>query len=661
MNAKRIFLSILLGMVSIGMEARDIPFIGAQVFIEPGQTDSDVSGWFRTMKDCGMKACRIRMFESYCHGKDGWDFSLFDRAFDYAHENGIGVFATIFPDMEGNGIGGFKFPVDAVHEKTVNAFTDALVAHFKDHPALKAWVLINEPGVEGVLPDEPFTNARFEEWKKSHPHKTFTPEGYPVLVHFDTERFLLEYNTDYLASIARRVRAIDPAHQIHVNNHQIFRNAAEYDFPAWREFLSSLGASAHPSWHFGYFPRERYNLAMAANCDIIRSGAGPIPWLITELQAGNNTYSAFNAFCPTPEELAQWMWTGIGEGAGGVIFWTLNPRGVGGEAGEWALLNMQGGVSARSEVARKTALAISSNADIFANAMPLESPVSILYARESLWAEKQVQLGDLTDSDYEGRHEGGVMKSAVAMYQALMEHGLKPQFGEMGEYDWTREDYSGKAVIISGQVCIPRHYYASLRSFVEKGGTLLVEGLSFFYDEYMSDVFGHGFPLSDVFGATLEEVFCSPGDQKIDVGGRKMWVHLWEGILNADGRKTRRADHAYGRGRVVWIPSMIGLGAVRKGAVKKLSAIIRDAIRVEEQPLSFSRYGKGLSLQVLCSGKTFVSVVSNSGHQGKVVRIKTGLRRGKTLFSQAPDGKRCRHFGKYVFLPAGATVVDCWE
>ena len=661
MSAKRILIGILLGMVSIGMTARDLPFIGAQVFIEPGQTDSDVSGWFSTMKDCGMKACRIRMFESYCHGENGWDFSLFDRAFNYAQENGIEVFATIFPDMEGNGIGGFKFPVDAAHEKTVNAFTDALVAHFKDHPALKAWVLINEPGVEGVLPDQPFTKARFEEWKKAHPHKEFTPEGYPVLVHFDTERFLLEYNSGYLASIAARVRAIDPVHQIHVNNHQIFRNAAEYDFPAWREFLSSLGASAHPSWHFGYFGRERYNLAMAANCDIIRSGASPIPWLITELQAGNNTYSAYNAFCPTPEELAQWMWTGIGEGAGGVIFWTLNPRGVGGEAGEWSLLNMQGGMSERSEVAKKTAKAISSYADIFADAKPLESPVSILYTRESLWAEKQVQLGDLTDSAYEGRHEGGVMKGSAAMYQALMERGLKPQFGEMGEYDWTLDDYSGKAIILSGQICIPRHYYAPLRNFVEKGGTLLVEGLSFFYDEYMSDVFGHGFPLSDVFGATLEEVFCNPGDTRMDIGGRKMWVHLWNGVLKADNLKTRRLDHSFGRGRVVWIPSMIGLGAVREGTVKELSALLTDALKIEGAPISFSRYKEGLSLQALSSGNGLVSVVSNSGKRCRVVRIKTGLSRSKTIFTQAPDGKSCRHFGKYIILPAGATSVDFWE
>lgn len=660
MSAKRFIFIVLVIMASISIKAQEAPVIGAQVFIEPGQTDAQVSGWFRTMKDCGFKVCRIRMFESYCHGADGWDFSLFDRAFNYADENGVQVYATIFPDMEGNGIGGFKFPVDAAHEKTVNAFTDALVAHFKDHPALKAWVLINEPGVEGVLPDEPFTNARFEAWKRAHPHEAFTPEGYPVLVPFDKERFLLEYNTEYLNSIAERIRAIDPVHQLHVNNHQIFRNAAEYDFPAWRNFLTTLGASAHPSWHFGYFSRQRYNVAMAANCDIIRSGAGPIPWLITELQAGNNTYSAYNAFCPTPEELAQWMWTGIGEGAKGVFFWTLNPRGVGGEAGEWALLNMQGGMSARSEVAKKTAEALADNADLFAQAKPVESPVSVLYTRESLWAEKQVQLGDQNDSQYEGRHEGGAMKSAVAMYQALMELGLKPQMGEMSEYDWNGEDYSGRSIILAGQVCIPRRYYEPLRTFVEKGGTLLVEGLSFFYDEYMFDVFGNGFPLADVFGGTLEEVFCQPGDRKLDIGGKKMWVHLWDGVIRADGKLTHRLDHSYGSGRVVWIPSMIGLGAVREGSLNQLAGILESALE-PDAPIRFSRYRKGLTLQVLGSGDGLISVVSNSNSYSTLVRLKSARKISRTLFFQTRDGKPCRHIGRFILLKPGATVVSYWE
>jgi len=56
--------------------------LGAQVFIEPGQTQKETEQWFKILKENGMNVCRIRMFESYMHKADGsWDFSLFDRAF----------------------------------------------------------------------------------------------------------------------------------------------------------------------------------------------------------------------------------------------------------------------------------------------------------------------------------------------------------------------------------------------------------------------------------------------------------------------------------------------------------------------------------------------------------------------------------------------------
>lgn len=52
-----------------------VPFVGAQVFIEPGQTSSQIDGWFKTMAENGMTMCRIRMFESYMKQSDGhWDF-----------------------------------------------------------------------------------------------------------------------------------------------------------------------------------------------------------------------------------------------------------------------------------------------------------------------------------------------------------------------------------------------------------------------------------------------------------------------------------------------------------------------------------------------------------------------------------------------------------
>lgn len=51
--------------VAQSLDRDDALFVGAQVFIEPGQTDAQVDGWFRTLRENGMGVCRIRMFESY--------------------------------------------------------------------------------------------------------------------------------------------------------------------------------------------------------------------------------------------------------------------------------------------------------------------------------------------------------------------------------------------------------------------------------------------------------------------------------------------------------------------------------------------------------------------------------------------------------------------
>ncbi|MBR1872534.1 MAG: beta-galactosidase [Bacteroidales bacterium] len=646
--------------------AQDLPMVGAQVFIEPGQTDKQVKRWFAAMKECGMKVCRIRMFEAYSKAPDGsWDFFLFDRAFDAAQANDIQVFATIFPDVEGNGIGGFKFPVDDEHEAAIDRFTEALVSHFKNHPALRGWVLINEPGVEGVLPDEPYTRARFAEWKEAHPNPAFTPEGYPNLVTFDKERFLLEYNTWYLARIAEHIRKVDPGHELHVNNHQIFKNIAEYDFPSWRQFLTSLGASAHPSWHFGYFDRRRYTVAMSANCEIIRSGAGDLPWWITELQGGNNTYSAFNAFCPTPSEIAKWLWTGIGQGTKGVIFWSLNPRGVGGEAGEWSLLDMQGELSGRAVAARDSAIALKKNSDLFSSALPAESLISILYTRESLWAEKQVQLGDLSDPLYEGRHEGGVMKSVAAMYDILMENGVKATIGEMSEYNWDEDSYAGLCIILPGQVCIPRRYYDNIRDFVKKGGKLIVEGLSFYYDEYMQNVFGGDFELSDVLGGRIREIYCDKGDRKIRIGGLKMWVHLWDAELlnDASGESLRIIHNKYGRGTVTWVPSMIGLGAIRTGHRRVFSKFMMQELRpiTEALPMMFRRRRSGIAVQYLKCDEGYITVVSSSARHRRKVRFLTDMKVRRLIYTISPDGVPGKAKNRKVKVHAGATVVAFWR
>ena len=158
----------------------EVPVFGAQIFIEPGQTEADFDTWFLRLKENGMKTTHIRMFESYMHKPDGtWDFSLFDMAFKAAEKYDIKVYATIFPYTEKTDIGGFKFPRDEKHLQSIAVYIEKLVTHYSKFISMYVWVLINEPGVGGKINENDFTKAKYNEWLKINPAKEFTKKRLP--------------------------------------------------------------------------------------------------------------------------------------------------------------------------------------------------------------------------------------------------------------------------------------------------------------------------------------------------------------------------------------------------------------------------------------------------------------------------------------------------
>ena len=70
-----------------------VPLVGAKVFIEPGQTATQINIWFKRLKEAEMYITRIRMFENYMRKPDGtWNYTLFDYAFKAGEKYGIKIF-----------------------------------------------------------------------------------------------------------------------------------------------------------------------------------------------------------------------------------------------------------------------------------------------------------------------------------------------------------------------------------------------------------------------------------------------------------------------------------------------------------------------------------------------------------------------------------------
>lgn len=599
------------------LEKSDVPFFGAQIFIELGQTPSQIESWFKTLSENKMTVCRIRMFESYMLQPDGnWDFTLFDHAFQAAEKYGIKVYATFFPATEKTDIGGWKFPKDEDQKAAFSRYIKALVTHYKDFSSLYGWVILNEPGMNGHYPQTDFFQNARKRWDKTHPIRDFKENGFPILMTTRDKEFLNEFTTGFLGWIAGEIRRYDTSHDIHVNPAGVFSNYGEYDFPSWRHFLTSLGGSAHPSWHFGYFTRQQYSLAMLALSEILRSGAGDMPWFMTEIQGGNNTYSGGNAICPTSEEIAQWLWIVLGcEGKGG-IFWMLNPRSSGIEAGEWAMIDFQGKPSERLTAAKEVAKIVGSHTDIFRNPRIIPSGIDIIYIKETLWAEN---LMGKNHDPHQGRNHGAVIKSPIACFKALTERGLNVGLKEMNEYDFSQADYTGRSIIISNQISIPTYYRKNLETFVSRGGTLLVEGLSAFFDEDLHNTMNTGFTFERLFGGNISEFILKDNTFTINVGKYELPAHLWQGKI-AD-KAAPVSEYSFGKGRVIWFPSNIALGAWTSKDFKPLSDYLYETLPKADEVLSFDKYHENVLLRTLKTDKRKLLICVNKSGEKETITL----------------------------------------
>ncbi len=662
-----VFISMTSLYVSSQTSTTDVPMIGAEIFIEPGQTPAEIDTWFKRMKEAGMTITRIRMFERYMRTPDGgWNYQLFDEAYKAGEKYGIKIYGNLFPATPFTDVGGFKFPRDEAHLKSIAEYIKNLATHFRKYKSCYGWVPINEPG-SGGLPKDSFTKDKFREWKTLQPVSAYNSKGYE---HFDfaEEQFLLDYNVWFLKWLTDEIHKYDPGRIIHVNNHALFQNVAEYNFPEWRKFLTSLGGSAHASWHFGYFQRAQYTMGMSATSEILRSGAGSLPWLMTELQGGNNTYSGYDAMCPTKEEITQWLWTTIGTESKGAIFWSLNPRASGIEAGEWALLNFQDQPSDRMEAAAAVANTINKNEQLFASAKLVESGITILYVREALWVEKKLQTGG---TFYEGRNTGGVMKSALGYFEALSEMGLQANFKEISEFDFSKNDYTGSTLILAHQVAIPSVYWKALEAFVSKGGKLLVDGLTGYYDEKAICIMKTGFPFEKLFGGVITE-FKVAGNLftiKLADPALALPAHLWLGTIQPSTSKpigtisnevvATRND--FGKGQVVWIPSLIGLGSRISKDYSKLTDLLNNEAKqsITSVPFKFKARQAGMLMKTLKSGNAYLTIIINKStvHKNLMLTINNEKLKPEIIFTN----KQGKVSGKGIQIHPEETMVIQWK
>jgi len=670
MKPKHLFFTFTFILLSFSINAQKegLPFVGAQVFIEPGQTNEEVENWFRILQEQKMTVCRIRLHETHMHKPDGtWDFKHYDLAFKMAEKYGVKIFATLYPKEISPDWRLEKLPQSKEHLISLEKYIKAMVINFGKFKSLYSWVIQNEPGSYGMYPKSDLSDSLKIAWKKTQLPGSYKSKGYSADNYLEEKIFQRNYITWFLSWITDKVIETGDKHEIHVNNQDIFYNAPEYDFLAWRKFLTIFGASSHPSWHYTFFNRNQYPMVFSANCDLMRSGAGEKPFIVTELQGGNNTYSGFAPMCPTKDEITQWLWVSIGSGSKGTIFWTLNPRAVGGEAGEWAMIDFQQKPTDRLLAAGVVANELSKNRILFENAKPYESPIHILYSKESFWQEK-AKADRKEKEEIEGRTEGAMIKSVITWYEALTACGINTNLGEMSQFDWDKPSHIGETIILSHQLAISSVYWEKIRHFVKSGGKLIVDGLTFFYDENQFSVMQTGFPLEDVMGGSLAEVVTTPGDFNLKIGSENFPVHLFKGLLHnttgkvlaKEGDNVIAMTNQFGKGSTTWIPSMLGLGAKREDNLP-LSRFVKSELSetISNFPVYFDSPQKGVQMRTMVSGSKIITIIINKSAEEKIIPLV--LKNSNAKPNVLVAGKQGSISGKTVRIQPEETMVIKWE
>jgi beta-galactosidase len=666
--------------------ARERPLLGAQVWIEPGQTSAEIDGWFRQLADSHMPVARLFVMWSYIEiARDVWDYTLYDAAFRAAEKHHVKIVATLTPSGpppfrhgDGNQGGGIVGTAEA--RTAAELYVAKIVERYKQSPALDTWLLVNEPGqapfaqplaVEGygawlerqygsVAALNRSWGSAYASFSEARPAER--GKGWNANSAIDWAAYWRDYQSAGLAWLATVVRRLDPAHPLHLNPHALVGNLAGVsdNLPQWRGFLDTLGCSIHPGWHFGLLPRERFALGVSYVNDLVAGSIEPKPYWVTELQGGNNIYSAMRPMDPAPADIAQWVWTSVGSGAERVIFWLLNARREGVEAAEWSMLDFHQQPSARLATAERIARVIDDHASFFDGAERVESPVTVILSLETMTLQQQYAM-----NDYPGRGANAHVLEALGCYAALARLGMPPRVKHFDDYDWAAPGTTPRMAILPDVRAITAAQIHKLEAFVANGNTLLITGLTGFYDPHAKAWPLAGFPLQRLTGAGWKEVHFTGDAIELPMGGNRpaLPARLWlSSVSNHDARviaerggeslaTDRRLDSG---GRVLWLPTLVGQGAWF-GDAAPLAGFLKDVMPSAPPFPLLSKNGDCL-VRVLRNDDSFVSVVTNGAASNTTCSVQppAGLK-PTPLWGDAPrlaDGAAPVHLA-----PHGTSVV----
>ena len=670
----------LLGTLSINGQKTEL---GTEIWIEPGYSKENIMEWARITADAGFKDVRIFMMWTHVEpALNKWDFEVYDWMFEACEKYNLKLQVTLNANQPAYHYG--KEYWGSIHSHAIfsdekiripaEKYIKKVVERYKNSPALDNWWLMNEPYpmdeenpsiLSGFRAEMKKKYVKIDELNKlwnsdfnsfdeiKDVSKIFNAEWGAAIPYYDWIRYCNKHLTDFQRWVRDIVWKYDKGHPFHTNPGAYLTMVHRQEASDWRPFLNSLGLSIHPSWHFDIFRSDQYAMGVAATCELGRNVASPNPFWISELSGGNNMFR----YCPSSDEIAQWTWIGISEGAQKIIYWLLNARTSGNESGEWALLDFQNEPTERLRTATKVAECLTRDSSFFNHAKPVASNIIILLSPES----------SLT-YDRKGKSNLHTM-AAMGCYEALTERGIAPQIKLTQNFQWSKS--RGKAVIMANMITIPDILIDSIKIFLNNGNKMIVLGPTGFYNEF-EDCRFLNFPLKKEFGAEMQEFRSvterfqlSSEDGKYNFAANKILgiiKNLSATTLFTMNKEITGIRNKTEKSEVVWIPSSIDLGAwlYDTGA---LSQFLSDELShyYANQPFTFTGKTNNVMMQTMHNGGTYLTVITNDLSTANKVQLINKLNKtARIVYCTDPERRDVNVSGKIPLSPKECLVL-LWE
>ena len=611
---------------------------GAVYFRKSNPPEQDWAKDHQTAARLGMNTFRHWFMWSAIEVAPGkYDWRDYDRMMDLAAQNGIKVviaeLVTAAPEwmfrkypqaryvasdgsIAHSSIGGSSatggFPGLCLDNPEVHAaagkFLAALVEHYRNHPALLGYDLWNENTYNGGNPRKMYcycdaTKRKLREWLRgqygSLEKAARSWNRYSYAAWEDIEppydfggysesldwlQFRIDNAFDLLHWRAGLFRSHDP-------NHLVIAHGVAGT-------LESLPSSAHDEWRSsaevdvwgftfvasrkGDEPWKQFQAV-----DLVRGGSRGKPFWHAEAEAGplwmqpqvlNRPRD--DGRIPDENDVRLWNLVSCAGGATGILYPRYRPLLDGPLFGAFGAFGMDGSVTPRAEMAGKFAAWANTHPDLW-KSHPVRGDIGLVFAPESEMFN-YVQQGDTNF----------YATSIRGAYQAFFDSNIQADFVSLSDI----EKY--KIVYLAYPVMLKQDTVAKLRAYVERGGTLISEGLpAYFSDHGHAGATQPNAGLDELFGARESYVEFTPDlleKLTLAVNGRKIsGRYFLQEYAATSGKPAGQYENGHlaavinqhGKGRTLLVGTYPGAGYAlhKSGESKKFFAELLKLAQVDPQ------------------------------------------------------------------------------